>query len=389
MPAPGDGKRPRSLLITFDYPPIVGGIALVLDRFWRLAGHGGCVILAPDAPGARDFDRAHPVATSRFPAAGASALGKALSFAGAALWTASWLVRHRPQLVIAGQLVRAGPLAWAFRRLSGRPYDLWVYGGETRADFAGVGPLTRCLHRVLRDARTVFTNSPYTTAEMRAFGLAVERVVELPLGVDREIFHPGPPDADLVSRYGLQERLVILTVGRLVERKGVDRMLQALAAVADELPPWRYLVVSDGPYRPALEQMSRRLGLTDHVTFTGFVDDAELPRLYRTADIFAMPNREVVDPGQGSLSVEGFGVVFLEAAACGKPVIAGRSGGAVHAVDDGQTGLLVDGDDVADVEAALRTLADPARRAAMGAAGIDFARRFDWDTSARILREYL
>lgn len=381
--------RPRSLLVTFDYPPAIGGIALVLDRFWRLAGHDGCVILAPRGPGDDAVDRGHPVRTVRFPAPDLGrGAGKLLTFAAAAAWLARQVARQGPELVVAGQLARAGALAWAWHCLTGRPYDLWVYGGETQVGFARTRLLTRCLHRVLRKARTVYSISPFTTAEMVAFGVDPGRIVELPMGVDR-VYRPAPKDPELTARYGLADRLVVLTVARLVERKGVDRMLQALSALRDELPPWHYLVVSDGPFRPVLEGMARDLGLADRVTFTGFVAAADLPRYYNLCDLFAMPNREVVDPAAGGVSVEGFGIVFLEAAACGKPVIAGRSGGAVHAVDDGVTGLLVDGTDLASLTAALRALADPARRAAMGAAGVAFARRFDWERSAAILARHM
>lgn len=381
----------RSLLITFDYPPAVGGIARVLERFYRLAGHAGCAILAPSAPGAADFDRSHPVRTLRFPAPRAGALGKVVTLVAAAVWATVWLLRQRPDLVVAGQAVRAGPLAWLWSRLARRPFDLWVYGGETSPRFTPWRPFTGFLQRrVLRGARTVFTNSPYTTREMTAFGLDPRRVVELPLGVDRDLFHPGEPDAELVARHGLEGRLVFLTVGRLIERKGVDRMLGALAAVRGQLPPWSYLVVGDGPYRAALQQLAARLGVAADVVFTGFVESGDLPRYYRTCDVFAMPNREVASPSSGgSLSVEGFGLVFLEAAACGKPVIAGRSGGAVHAVDEGVTGLLVDGDDLESLGSALKALADPARREAMGAAGVEFAARFDWARSAAVLARYL
>ncbi|MDA0336389.1 MAG: glycosyltransferase [bacterium] len=383
----------RSLLVTFDYPPTVGGIAHVLARFWRLAGHTNCVILAPDGPGAAAFDAAHPVRTIRFPAPSgrmfANPVGKTLAFFLGAIWTAFWVVRHRPQLVIAGQVVRAGPLAWCYQRLTGHPYDVWVYGGETRESFAGPSWFGRFLQRILRGARTLFTNSPYTTHEMLDFGLAADRVVELPLGVDRHVFQVRAPDPDLITRFGLRDRLVLLTVGRLIERKGVDRMFEALAGLGDRLPPWRYLVVSDGPHRAVLQRLAERLGLADRVVFCGFVEDAMLPAFYNTCDIFAMPNREVTDPEQGSLSVEGFGIVFLEAASCGKPVIAGRSGGAVHAVDDGVTGWLVDGDDVASIQTALLDLADAQRRQRMGDAGVHFAARFDWQESADILKRYL
>ena len=243
----------RSLLLTFDYPPTVGGIAHVLGLFWRLAGHDGCLIFAPSAPGARDFDRQHPVATVRFPVLSTlGSLGKAVSVCIAALWSLVWVARHRPQLLVAGQLVRAGPLAYAWHRLTGRPFDVWVYGGETSASFVSPALLNRHLHKILRRARTVFTNSPYTTREMLDFGLGREAVVEVPLGVDRGTFHPAPADSAYIQRYDLSGKLVITTVGRLIERKGVDSMLTALAELRAQLPPWHYLIVSDGPYRPSV-----------------------------------------------------------------------------------------------------------------------------------------
>lgn len=375
----------RSLLITYDYPPVVGGIARVLDRFWRLAGHRDCAILAPGGAGARAFDRHRPVRTTRYPVVGGlGVVGKILTFLCALLWAAVCLARQRPQLVVAGQLVRAGPLAHAWQRLTGCPYDLWVYGGETSLGFAPRPWMTRYLHRVLRGARTVFTNSPYTTGEMIAFGLPAERVVELPLAVD-EAYHPAGRDPELVARHGLSGKLTFLTVGRLVERKGVDTMLRCLAILAADLPPWHYVVVGSGPYRPYLERLTDELGLQDRVTFTGFVADEALPAYYTLCDVFAMPNREVVGAG---VSIEGFGIVFLEAAACGKPVIAGRSGGAVDAVVDGVSGYCVntEGD---DLRRAILALTDAGRRAAMGAAGVDFAARFSWERSADILRKYL
>jgi phosphatidylinositol alpha-1,6-mannosyltransferase len=379
----------RSLLLTFDYPPTVGGIAAVLDRFWRLAGHSDCIILAPDAPGAAAFDAGHPIRTIRFPAPGSGAIGKALAFAMGALWTEVWIFRHRPELLIAGQVVRAGPLAWLFHALTGHPFDVWVYGGETRRDFAGPIWFSKFLHGIQHKARVLLTNSPFTTQEMLDFGLQPERVVELPLGVDQQVFRPLPPDARLRQQLGLGDELVFLTVGRLIERKSVDRMLKALAGLGDRLPPWRYVVVSDGPYRQTLETLTEKLEIQHRVVFCGFVDEAALPAYYNLCNVFAMPNREVIDPEEGSLSVGGFGIVFLEAAACWKPVIAGRSGGAVHAVDDEATGLLVDGDDIKSLQHALLQLADPQRRQQMDDAGMRFAARFDWQRSADILRQYL
>jgi phosphatidylinositol alpha-1,6-mannosyltransferase len=176
-------------------------------------------------------------------------------------------------------------------------------------------------------------------------------------------------------------------LGRLVERKGIDMMLEALHALDASLPPWHYMVVSDGPDRERLESLTAKLDLQDRVTFTGYVERHELPIYYNLCDIFAMPNREV--SGTGTLSVEGFGTVFVEAAACAKPVIGGRSGGAVFAVDDGVNGILVDPTDLDDIKRSIQILQDVETRARMGTNGVEFAKRFSWDRSAEILRQYL
>ena len=380
----------KSVLVTFDYPPIVGGIANALATFLRLARPSRCLILAPGAPGAAEFDGDFPVPTLRFPVvAGLGFVGKTLTLVAAVTWTALNLIRVRPDLFVAAQLVRAGPMALVWQLVSRRPYDVWVYGGETSPQFTSMRWLTRLLHGILRRARKVFTNSPYTTREMLDFGLREDAVVELPLGVERTVFFPQEKPAHLLQRHALAGKVVFSTIGRLVERKGVDTMLRALSEMREEMPPWHYLVVSDGPYRPRLEEMVAELGLQQHVTFTGYVEDSELVGYYNVCDVFAMPNRQVGHETESSLSVEGFGMVFLEAAACGKPVIAGRSGGAVDAVDDGYNGFSVDPESVGDLKNAIRQLLDPDRRATMGSAGIDFASRFDWGRSAQILRSHM
>jgi len=379
----------KTLLVTFDYPPMVGGIANMLESLWQRAGHRGSLILAPSAPGASEVDAQHPARTFRFPVVGGSGLiATAVNTLSCLAWFVFLAVRHRPELIIAGQIRRAGPLAHLWSVVTRRPFALWVYGGETSPEFTASRWTTRYMHRMLRAARYVFTISPYTTHLMTEFGLPEERVVETALGV-REDLRPMPKDPEYVTRLGLEGRLVFLTVARLIERKGVDIMLKALAGVDDRLPPWHYLVVSDGPYRQALEKLSRGLSLQEMVTFTGYVEDHELPIYYNLCDVFAMPNREVVSNTGSSLSVEGFGMVFIDAAACGKPVVAGRSGGAVGAVDEGVNGLLVEPGDVESLQHAILRLTDAGLRGEMGRAGVAFASRFRWDEAAQRLRPYL
>ena len=180
-----------------------------------------------------------------------------------------------------------------------------------------------------------------------------------------------PSDAGDAARraHGLEGRRVLLTVARLVPRKGVDVTIRALALLAADHPELAYLVVGEGPQRAELEALARECCVADRVVFTGRVPD--VAPFHHAADIFVMPNRQM-DDGER----EGYGIVFADAGLAGKPVIAGRSGGATDAVVDGETGLLVDPTDPGAVATAIRRLlADPALAARMGEAGRERARR--------------
>ncbi len=379
----------KSLLVTFDYPPMIGGISNALGTLWERAGSNDSLVLAPAATGDGGLDARRAATTIRFPVvSGSGRIAKAINTISCFGWFVGCAIRHRPEVVIAGQVLRAGLIARLWSLVTRRPFYLWVYGGETNRDFTRSSWMTRLAQRTLRGAGIVFTISPFTTRAVSEFGLPADRVVEIPLGT-REDLRPAPKDPDFVSRLDLDDALVFLTVGRLVERKGVDTMLEALAELDGALPSWRYLVVSDGPDRERLERLAESLDLGDKVTFTGYVADEELPVYHNLADVFVMPNRRVVAPDNASLSVEGFGMVFIDAAACGKPVIGGRSGGAVDAISDGVNGFLVEPGDVQDLKRALERLTDKDLRASMGDAGLKLAARFHWARSAEILRPYL
>jgi len=158
-----------------------------------------------------------------------------------------------------------------------------------------------------------------------------------------------------VARHHLQEKNVVLTIARLVERKGIDVVIKAMPMVLEAIPNVVYLVIGLGPYKGKLERLARDLGLEGRVIFVGHVSDEELPLYYCACDVFVLVSRTLTDKGE----MEGFGIVYLEAGACGKPVVAGRGGGVEEAVEDGVTGLLVDPLDVGEIaEAIVRILKD-------------------------------
>jgi phosphatidylinositol alpha-1,6-mannosyltransferase len=198
--------------------------------------------------------------------------------------------------------------------------------------------------------------------------LAVDhrRIVVSPEGVDVTRFErvDGQVLGEVRARHGLEGRHVMLTVSRLVERKGHDMVIRALPAILDAVPDTVYLVVGRGPRESFLRELAHDTGVTANVVFCGAVPDRELAAYYTACDVFVMPSREVDG------DVEGFGITFMEAAACGKPSVGGRTGGIAEAVLAGETGLLVDPNsphEIADAVVSLLTDADLANR--MGMAG--------------------
>jgi phosphatidylinositol alpha-1,6-mannosyltransferase len=238
---------------------------------------------------------------------------------------------------------------------------------------------------VLRNATAVITISRYTTEQALRRGARPGHVVVIAPGVDSARYRPDLDGTAIRARHHLGERPVLVTVGRLAptaQYKGHDTVIKALPAIRRHVGEVAYLVVGTGPDQPRLEALATQVGVSAHVVFAGYVSDAELPSYFAAGDVFVMPNR--VDPlGKGE-ATEGFGMVFLEAAACGLPVIAGNNGGARDAVVHEQTGLLLDVPDAAHVaEAAGCLLTDRPLARRLGAQGRErVLREFTWDRSA-------
>jgi phosphatidylinositol alpha-1,6-mannosyltransferase len=277
-------------------------------------------------------------------------------------------------------------LALAVRRLTGTPYICYAHGEEV--NLTG-GPESGAGHRgmmasrelrwltgtVLRNADFVVANSRNTHAILRSdWHLESGQVRLLHPGADTERFRPARTDPVLRRQLGWNNRKVILTVSRLQWRKGHDQMVRALPELLRAVPDALYALAGDGEERPRLEALVRQLGLREHVSFLGPVTEDRLVQSYQQCDLFVLPNRQC---GQ---DIEGFGMVLLEAQACGKPVVAGPSGGTAETMDVPHTGLLATADrpeEYARLGTAL--LRDDARRAAMGRAARAWAvEHFDW-----------
>lgn len=353
----------RSLLVSAAYfPPQVGGISHLMSSIVTALGpeRVSCYVGAP-ATAARRVD--HNGVRVYRAAFRSSRMSRAMRLGPI-------LLREN---VRALQLATAeeGYIGLALKRWLGLPYIIWAHGNEIGMALSGERPdlVTR-----LHGASRVIAVSDYTARQVAATGVERSRIETIHPGCDSERFRPLAPDPDLAERL-LGERRntpVMLTVGGLVGRKGQDTVIRALPRITETVPDATYLIAGDGPDRERLENLATSLGVRDRVVFAGPVDDADLPSIYALADVFAMVSREQA----GGCDVEGFGLVFLEAAACGKPSVGGRSGGVPDAVCDGHTGFLVDPLSVEDTADTLaRLLTDRACAETLGANGREWVTR--------------
>ncbi|MFI5037121.1 MAG: glycosyltransferase family 4 protein, partial [Solirubrobacterales bacterium] len=217
-----------------------------------------------------------------------------------------------------------------------------------------------------RQAHASIAVSAYTAGLITATGAVPESMIVIPNGADIPS-DPTPQAADLPT---------VLTIARMEERyKGHDVLIRALALVRAKVPDAQWVVIGDGSLRPGLEQLARSYGLAESVRFLGAVSDEQRNSWLRRADLLAMPSRLPA----GGFAGEGFGIVYLEAGAYGKPVVAGDVGGAVDAVADGESGLLVDPtDQLAVAEAITSLLLDPELARRLGRGGKERSQGFAW-----------
>jgi phosphatidyl-myo-inositol dimannoside synthase len=352
----------RVLLVTNDFPPRRGGIQSYLQE---LVGHlvdtgaHTLTVYAPKWKGAEEFDRAAAYEVVRHPTT------LMLPEPSVATRMRRLIECHNADTVWFGAAAPLALLAPLARDAGAGRVIASTHGHEVGWSML---PLARmALRRIGSGTDAVTYVSSYTRRRFAsAFGPSAA-LEHLPAGVDTERFAPDEvARAELRARYRLGDRPVVVCVSRLVPRKGQDMLIRALPAIRQRVSDAALVIVGGGPYGTSLRRLAHDFGVSDHVVFTDGVPGDELPAHHAMADVFAMPCRT---RGAG-LDVEGLGIVYLEASACGVPVVAGRSGGAPETVLDGETGLVVDGWDVGAIAATVSDLlADPVRAARMGAAG--------------------
>jgi phosphatidyl-myo-inositol dimannoside synthase len=365
----------RTLLITLEYPPMVGGIAhyyknlvqgLPPGSIWVLDNHGGELL-------------------SSSPLVWPHWLKGLLNSYRA---VRKYSIEH----ILVGQVLPIGTIALILKLFFRIRYTVMTHAMDVTIPFGNQGSARKrwLVRKILQHADHVTTVSVYTRIHLDTLGVNPKKIAMIypcpnVSGLDQQETHTIDRVA-FDAEHHLEEKRVLLTVTRLVERKGIDVALQAFSRLANKYADVEYIILGDGPDRPRLEQLALQMGVKDRVRFVGKVSESLLAQWYERCDVFVMPSRKL-----SNNDVEGFGIVFVEANSFGKPVIAGKSGGVSDAVIDGETGFLVDPMDIGMVAKAMdRLLSDPEQARMLGEQGRERVREFfQWTIQAKTLEKIL
>ena len=259
------------------------------------------------------------------------------------------LLRRRYDLINAHWILPQGLVAAAAGRLYRVPVVITAHGSDV---FGLRGwPMAWFKRSALRRATAVTVNSSATEAEVLRIAPGLQCVHRIPMGITGRIPAVEAAGGVVRGRYRRGHGPLLVFVGRLVEEKGVDDLIRAVAIVADALPDVTAIILGEGPDRPRMEVLSAELGVGDRIVFLGWMQPDAVPDYLSAADVFVGPSKRAKSGG-----VEGQGLTFIEAMLAGTPVIATRSGGIVDAVQDGRTGLLVSENEPEEIAAAIRRL---------------------------------
>jgi phosphatidylinositol alpha-1,6-mannosyltransferase len=369
----------RILVFTFQFPPRVGGVESMAYQLTKYLAQAGTDIqvLTQDEAGAIEFDRQQRFPIYRIRLGSTDNVVQRVIQKIKLLAIVQRVVRdYKPDYILC---IHWDPCGYLLQILSGLrliqcPYFLIAHGMELlQLPRSNPSRWAKALLRwlALRGARKLFSVSGFTQNQVLSLGVLRERVLVIPNGVEMR------RDEDEIAQTQRSQRS-LLTVARLVPRKGHDTVLQALPRVIQRVPDLVYRVVGTGPERNRLEQMAARLGLAERVQFYGAVTDEEKNRLLAECEIFVMPCRET------PTDFEGFGIVYLEAMQFGKAVVASRSGGVIDIVQDQVTGVLVPPDDpVALANALVDLLENPQQARRLGENARRVVReKYRWDLIA-------
>ena len=365
----------KILLVTNDFGPRAGGIeTFVIGLLERIKGHEVTVFTSQQGD------------TSVYDQQWIDKFGVRVIRDQSKILLPSWRVTRAAKKIVAAKNINvvvfgaAAPLALmspSLRKSGVKKIIALTHGHEVW--WAKIFPFRLAIKRIGKNVDHLtylgeFTRQAISKPLTRK---SATEMVKIAPGIDTAHFIPQPDAMQKREELGLQDKKIIISVGRLVHRKGQDNLIQAMPAVLKKIPNAHLLLVGEGPYKKHLEKLVMKSSLEQNVTFAGRIMYDRLPSYLSAADLFAMPSRSRFF----GLEVEGLGIVYLEASACGIPVVAGNSGGAPDAVLEGVTGLCVDGTNIEQITAAIVEICSDAERAShMGAAGRNWiVNQWRWD----------
>ena len=352
-----------TLFITNDFGPRAGGIETFVHGLIERLPRESVIVYTSAQPNATQFD-----------AKWLQEFGvEVIRDRSKVLLPTPRVIKNCQKIIVSRKLTRvafgaAAPLGIMARAMRGAGAEKIValtHGHEVW--WAKVPPFSLAIRFISRNIDAITYLGDYTKGEIsKAISHSdASKLVQIAPGIDVDHFIP-TDSSDLRAELGLSNKSVIISVGRLVHRKGQDKLIASLPKIKAEIPNVHLVLVGVGPHQDHLEKLAAKLQVADCVTFIGRINYAELPKYICIGDIFAMPSRSRFF----GLEVEGLGIVYLEASACGLPVVGGKSGGAPDAVLAGETGVVVDGTNTQEIaDACIDLLKNPELCELMGATG--------------------
>ncbi|WP_176550399.1 glycosyltransferase family 4 protein [Bacillus sp. AFS037270] len=332
----------RRLFVSLDFPPERGGIQNYVYGIVSNLNPHESFVLTSDHIGEdnySEFDKSQDFKIFRTALSGRKSIFKKLTSILILIYKLIYLkFKVGYKEIHFGNVFPIGLVGPLMKNLLNIRYVVYIHGLDVlslkrKSKFSYI-----LLLFILKNANKIICNSSYTKNIILNMGIKEKKVAIISPGIDVESFKSENKKNLLIDNYKLYGKKVLLTVSRLVERKGHDMVLESLRTLVNEIPDICYVICGDGPDRSRLEHLVKKYSLESSVIFTGSLPNEEVDALYKAADLFIMPSREIKDKGD----VEGYGIVFLEANYHKLPVIAGNSGGISDAVLDGETGFLVD-----------------------------------------------
>lgn len=384
-------KYKKALFVTNDFPPIISGISTYFAQICSRVPRDKFVVLAPKCHNDDEYDKNQNYeVVRRWMPLSRNVWAKLLKALLNILWTLLIVKKYDISKIHCGQILSSGIAGLICKKWLHLPFVVYVYGSET-VRFGNQRFSHWLLRKLTKEANLVVVNSEFTKSEYLKFGVPKLKLIKITPGVDTEIFRPGEKHQALLRRFNLDGEKVILTVSRLDERKGHRWVIESMPILLKKFPNTKYLIVGSGREEQGLKNLVNKLKLQDNIEFVGAVDEHELPDFYRLCDIFVLANSETQNDSKLKGDYEGFGIVFLEASACGKPVIGGLSGGVEDAVVPGKTGYLLPPKSTKDLISAISILIEKPNKAEyMGKQGrIRTLKEFDWHIIARKMEKIL